>query len=154
MIPSGFSAIAWFSAVVRPCTEPWPSRIRKSHPMTFAASCAPSPAPCAPPFRWSEETYTISLRGCAAGPVVGPVHGAPGAVTSAMYSRAIWRYAESATGAAVDGAPLSGFPPPPHATDHAISAAQAIARPARRPDFTISLLLLRRRPARHDRAPP
>ncbi len=56
MMPSGFSAIAWFSAEVRCATEPWPSRMRKSQPITFAASCAPSPTPCAPPLRWSAET--------------------------------------------------------------------------------------------------
>ena len=50
-IPRGQGSIAWFSAVVRPCTDPWPSRMRKSQPIAFAASCAPSPAPCGPPLR-------------------------------------------------------------------------------------------------------
>src|SRR6185503_7604554 len=125
MMPSGLSAIAWLSAVVRPCTDPWPSRIRKSQPMTPAASCAPSPAPCGPPFRWSGDTYTISFFPCAAGPVGGPGHGVPGAVTIATESFATCRYAASVVppAGAVELVPLLRVPPPPAAARTARSAA-------------------------------
>ena len=37
---------------------------------------------------------------------------------------------------------VSVLPPPPHAKDHASSAAETVARPASMPDFTISPFLL------------
>ena len=53
---SGFEAIACCRPLDRPATEPWPSISRKVQPIFSAASLTPSPAPRAPPFRWSVET--------------------------------------------------------------------------------------------------
>ena len=55
-MPAGLSASAWFSAAVRPLTEPWPSMTRTVQPITLPASSTPCEVPRWPPFFRSPAT--------------------------------------------------------------------------------------------------